>query len=387
MELAVVLGREPASPAGVLCTHRRQVAALSAALAGRGHDVVVYLTGADVGLDEACRERALRAGVRIETGPAEAAPGVFTAFLADRWSSRLPTLVYATGTASGVCAVEAAGTRPVPLVADARGAAAPRGERAAVELFTRAHRVLAVSTDHAANLARSGITQPQLAVIPYGLISEAMSPNGNLRRPREIRTLLCPDGPASADGAADVLRALAWLPDAELVVVGGPEPGDVATDPDARGLRELAEKADLTHRVYVLGRLDEPELRLAYADADVVVTVPRRPGPGLTCLEAMACGACVVASAVGGARDAVLPGITGLLVPPGQPRALARALRGLLGELTMMASWGFAAADRARSRYGWNQLAQESDRVFLDAARAGGYWPEVLAGGSEVPAI
>jgi glycosyltransferase involved in cell wall biosynthesis len=112
----------------------------------------------------------------------------------------------------------------------------------------------------------------------------------------------------------------------------------------------------------------------AYAAADVVVTVPHRPNAGITCLNAMVCGSCVVASAMGGAKDAVLHGITGFLVPPREPRALARALRQLLLQPTLITSFGFAAADRARMRYGWEQLAQEAERVCAEALSGAGFW-------------
>ncbi|MFL5918618.1 MAG: glycosyltransferase, partial [Gaiellaceae bacterium] len=68
------------------------------------------------------------------------------------------------------------------------------------------------------------------------------------------------------------------------------------------------------------------ELLRLYERAAVVACPSHREGYGLACAEAMAHGRPVVASAVGGLRDLVVDGETGLLVPPGDVRALREAL-------------------------------------------------------------
>jgi glycosyltransferase involved in cell wall biosynthesis len=378
MELAVIMGPEPGVPAEqVLRLQRTQAGTLAAALADRGHDVTVYVPGRDGGLDDLARERVLAAAARIETAPASvSSPADFGAFLARSWDPGVPGLVYATGTSSGLAALEAAGDRPLALVQDARGAAPPEHPDA---LYPYAQRVLAISADHSALLVRMGIAHHKLAVMPYGSTTAGLAPAEDLRPGRGPRRLVCPDGPGSTQGAADIVAALPWLPDARLVIAGGPAPVAVEADRDVRRIRELATRVGVADRVELVGRLPDADLGALYAGADVVVSVPLRPNAGLTCLDAMACGACVVATALGGARDAVLHGITGLLVPPAEPRALARALRTLLAQPTLITSFGFAAADRARSRYGWEQLAQEGERVFNEAVRLAGIWPDALS--------
>jgi glycosyltransferase involved in cell wall biosynthesis len=378
MELAVIMGPEPQVPAQrVLRTQRTQSAALATALAGRGHDVTIYTVGGDGGMDESARERALQASVRIESAPRSVtSPDRFSGFLSRHWTARTPNLVHATGTASGMSALKAAQDRPVALVQDTRGAAPPDSPGA---LYGNAHRVLAISADHSAFLVRTGIAHHKLAVLPYGMTTQGLAPAEEPRRGRGMRTLLCPDGPAAAQGAADIVSALPWLPDATLVITGGPAPNELTKDRDARRIRELAARVGVEDRVRLRGRLPDADLCTLYGEADVVVSVPHRPNAGLTCLDAMACGACVVATSQGGAKDAVLHGITGYLVPPGEPRALARALRRLLAQPTLITSFGFAAADRARVRYGWEQLAQEGERVFSEAFRLAGFWPDVAS--------
>jgi glycosyltransferase involved in cell wall biosynthesis len=107
--------------------------------------------------------------------------------------------------------------------------------------------------------------------------------------------------------------------------------------------------------------------------ADAVVCVPRYEPFGMVPLEAMACGAPVVVSAVGGLVDTVIDGTTGLHVAPSRPDALASVLRMLIADPTARESFGIAASDRARSRYSWERIGRETLRIYqrVRAERAG----------------
>jgi glycosyltransferase involved in cell wall biosynthesis len=74
--------------------------------------------------------------------------------------------------------------------------------------------------------------------------------------------------------------------------------------------------------------------------ADLVLCTPWYEPFGLVPLEAMACGVPVVGSAVGGLLDTVVPGVTGALVPPRDPAALAVAVRQLLADPALRARYG-----------------------------------------------
>jgi glycosyltransferase involved in cell wall biosynthesis/O-antigen/teichoic acid export membrane protein len=118
---------------------------------------------------------------------------------------------------------------------------------------------------------------------------------------------------------------LAAHPEALLTICGD--------GPMAGPLREQIARLNLTGHVELVGWLDQPELDRLRAAADVVVVPSIWPESfGLTCLEAFAAGTAVVASAVGGLPDLVRPGVTGLLVPPGDVAALASAVSRVLGD-------------------------------------------------------
>ena len=117
-------------------------------------------------------------------------------------------------------------------------------------------------------------------------------------------------------------------------------------------------RADLESRaaglpVAFAGALGRSQLAAAYASADVVVfpSVPAASGDqdGLpvALLEAMAVGATIVASRMPGIDAAITDGESGVLVPPGDPRALADALRRLLDDAGLRERLGKAAAARS----------------------------------------
>lgn len=103
----------------------------------------------------------------------------------------------------------------------------------------------------------------------------------------------------------------------------------------------------LGDRVRFLGMVDDAELTRLYAACDVFVAPSRYESFGLILVEAMRQGRPVVAGDVGGMREIVAEGETGLLVPPGDATALRRALAGLLASEPVRRRMG----ERARRRY------------------------------------
>ena len=87
----------------------------------------------------------------------------------------------------------------------------------------------------------------------------------------------------------------------------------------------------------------------------------------------MSAGVAVVATEGGGASEIVRHGVTGLLVPPRRPAAVAAALRTLLATPTRALAFGIAGRDRVLARYGWDRIADCTLAVYEEvlAERAG----------------
>jgi len=136
-------------------------------------------------------------------------------------------------------------------------------------------------------------------------------------------------------GLAELLEAWrivkASLPAAELHLAGGPElwknqVADPQAEQTAGSIRAMEEKK-LLHCVGAVPRSRMP----GFWNSVTVAVVPSLYEPfGLVALEALSCGVPVVASAVGGLKEIVVDGESGVLVPPGDPVALAQALLALL---------------------------------------------------------
>jgi starch synthase len=87
---------------------------------------------------------------------------------------------------------------------------------------------------------------------------------------------------------------------------------------------------------------------------------------GIVNLEAMACGTAVVGSAVGGIPEVVSDGETGLLVPAGDPGALAAALNALVGDTGRAAVMGRAGRERAVAEFGWPAVAALTTALYAE---------------------
>ncbi|WP_119154901.1 glycosyltransferase family 4 protein [Caldimonas tepidiphila] len=179
-------------------------------------------------------------------------------------------------------------------------------------------------------------------------------------------------------GVDNVIRSFAHLGaevPARLLVVGGEtaEPDEAAT-PEIGRLRRVAREAGVLERVTFTGRRQRADLRSFYAAADVFVTTPWYEPFGITPLEAMACARPVIGSRVGGIQYSVLDGVTGYLVPPHDPAALAQRLAQLHADPQQAQAMGLAGLRRARSMFTWEQVAASLAGVY-ESVRGGAAQP------------
>jgi glycosyltransferase involved in cell wall biosynthesis len=195
-------------------------------------------------------------------------------------------------------------------------------------------------TERAAGLAARTCRADRTVVIPNAIDVEA-SPrarlDGDPPRIVTVGRLAAPKDPLTLVRA---LPALAPRPYSLAFIGDGREQPHVEQQIDALGVRD---------RVEMLGeRHDVADLLAA---ADVFVLASRSEGAPLSILEAMAAGLPVVASDVGGVAELVADGETGLLVPPGDPAALAAALARVLDDRGLRGRMGAAGRARARDRF------------------------------------
>lgn len=121
-------------------------------------------------------------------------------------------------------------------------------------------------------------------------------------------------------------------------------------------------------RVTFPGVLTGAALDAAYARADLLVLASRGETYGMVLTEALARGLPVVASAVGGVAEAVGHPVPGALVPPGEPAALAEALRTWLEDADVRARWRATALGRRARLTGWDVTVAAVANALTGAA-------------------
>lgn len=202
-----------------------------------------------------------------------------------------------------------------------------------------------------------------------GFLASPSVPRGDLLErlglPPSARVVASLGGLQRRKGQLDLLEAFATLagsdPDLRLVLAGGHNDEEYV-----RALFEAVSLHGLAGRVAFPGGLADP-LSLLKA-AEVVVQPSRSEGFGLAVLEAAAAGRAVVATRCGGPEEVLEDGVSGLLVPPADPPALAAALGSLLHDRERAWRLGEAAARRA-ALFDARSTASEVTRI----------WEETLA--------
>jgi len=201
-------------------------------------------------------------------------------------------------------------------------------------VMARGDRVIAISdfvADHAASVY--GVGEDRLRTIPRGVDLEIFDPDRvgaqrivNLARqwrlPDGMPVVMLPGRLTRWKGGLDFIAAIAMVGRRDICCV-------LAGSEQRPGFRRELEATIREHGLASLFRIVEEcrDMPAAYMLADVVVWASRDPeGFGRVIVEAQAMGRPAIATNHGGARETIVPGVTGWLVPPREPAALAAAI-------------------------------------------------------------
>jgi D-inositol-3-phosphate glycosyltransferase len=362
------------------------VAELAGRLARSGHRVTVYTRRDSPEPPDHVRTPDGYLVVHVPAGPPAAVPKddllehmpAFGEFLGRSWALETPDVVHAHFWMSGMAALTGARALGVPVVQTfhALGTVKRRHqgaddtsppERLSIErtIGGEAARVIATCADEVAELEAMGVRRRRVSVVPCGVDTDHFAPvPGASRGASAPRRLLSVGRLVPRKGFDRAIRALADIPDAELLIAGGPEEALLFADPEAERLRKVAEECGVAGRVRLLGGISRKEMPRLMSSADLMLSLPRYEPFGIVPIEAMACRTPVVATAVGGQLDTVVPGVTGTLVPADEDGDLAAVVRSLLDDPDRLARLGAAGRERALARYTWAHVAEGVSRVY-----------------------
>ena len=252
------------------------------------------------------------------------------------------------------------------------------GERRVMQI---ADRIVAATHAEEAQLEfLYGVPEEKIVIIPPGVDTSRFYPIPDDEAKEAIEYSGCPrlllfvGRIEPLKGIDTLIRALAMVRESgalekqcySLAIIGGdPDaPAEQMTTEMAR-LRALCVELHLEDLVLFLGKRAQETLPYYYSAADILIMPSHYESFGMVALEAMSCGTPVIASQVGGLAFLVQDGITGFVVPGGDPAALARTLTQLIQQPELRARLGQQASEYA-SWYSWDKIVARIRNTYAD---------------------
>ena len=264
-----------------------------------------------------------------------------------------------------------AGLHGIPVIVSLRGSDVP-GYDQYNSSMQWTHRLLAPLTrwiwrraDHVVAVCESlgRLTQRTCPGLAYGVV-----PNGvdlKLFHPRPARA--SGSGPirclavarlVERKGLGELIHAFSLLQRGrfELEIVGD--------GPDERVLRDLANRLGVAHEIRFSGSLDRADVAERYRQADVFTLPSAAEAFGNVFAEALASGLPIVGSTVGGIPELVEHGVNGILVTPGDPLALSRAIHYLAEDTDLRQVMSSRNRAKAEATLEWSQATQRYLSIY-----------------------
>lgn len=242
-----------------------------------------------------------------------------------------------------------------------------------------ADRVVAISNYTASFVERAGVPPSRIEIVYPGYDTTRFRPlPGKLELRRKLlgdrdgdQVILTVGNLVARKGHDTTIRALSYLlrsvPNVTYLIVGD---GPYRTE-----LETLASELGVRERVVFAGRLPDEDLAELYALCDVFVMPSRAQldekdveGFGIVYLEASACGKPVIGGRSGGVPEAIVDGVTGMLVDPYDPAELSNVMKRLLTDREFANHLGRKGQARAVNDFTWCRAAEKVQGI-LDSVK------------------
>ena len=218
-------------------------------------------------------------------------------------------------------------------------------------------RIITVSRSARGDICRDFNIRPgRFDIVPNGINTDLFYPIPEIKR-KKNRIIVTNSADTPLKGLFYLFQAVAELVKTrkiEVTVIGAPkENGRIV---------KLIKELGIGHLIQFTGRIDNGEFVRQYARATVAVVPSVYEGFGLPVGEAMACAVPVI-STTGGALPEVV-GDAGILVPPADHRALARAIQEILGNPERAGDLGLAGYRRVQKHFTWFKAAEKTVAAY-----------------------
>ena len=234
-------------------------------------------------------------------------------------------------------------------------------------MFRVGNRLIAVSRASARFSRLLGFSEKRVTVVPNGVDLSCF--NGKMDasvmreelgigdEPLVVTALRLIKGKSPELLISAFAGVLSVVPDAKLVIAGSGQEED--------NLSRQIKGLNITNSVFMVGKLRKEKVAQLMAAADVFALPSKMESFGLTLLEASAAGLPVVCSNAGGIPEVFQDGFNGLLYPPGDDDAMAKAIIRLLQDRELAKKISANAMETA-GRFTWERTAEQTLRVYKE---------------------
>ncbi|RCV66162.1 Glycosyltransferase involved in cell wall bisynthesis [Methanophagales archaeon] len=234
-------------------------------------------------------------------------------------------------------------------------------------LLSHSDHVIGPSRELADTVIKLGVNANKTAYISNGVDLKKFNPNVKgdvIKRKYKInaneKVILCPRRLEPKNGVQYFIKAIPYITrknnNVKCLIVG------VGSEMDK--LKNETSKLKITNRVIFTGNVPNSEMPEYHAASDIVVLPSLKEATSIAGLEAMASGKPLVGTNVGGIPQIITNNITGVLVPPKNSEALARAIGSLLIDDEKRIEMGFNARKRAENEFSWADIAEKTMKIY-----------------------
>lgn len=240
-------------------------------------------------------------------------------------------------------------------------------------LLNQAEFIIGPSEEIVNNFIKIGVDKSKTAFIPNGVDIKKFNPKikgSKIRKKYSIRKneklILCPRRLEPKNGVIYLIKALPYIvkkiKNVKCIIVGG------GFEEEKKKIIKEIKKNNISRYVIFAGLIPNYKMPEYYAASDIVVLPSLKEATSIAGLEAMATGKPLIGTNVGGIPYIIENKKTGLIVPPKNPKALAKAVVSVLNNKKKQVNIGICARKKVEDTFSWEIIAKKILKIYKQVA-------------------